>query len=72
MTEEEMNAQTIGDERTAADDVMTAKAANQMTEDISEFIGSFSEDYMKNSFGNHTIVTLSRDGSVSNDDYGHE
>ena len=72
MTDEEFNTRTIDGERSAADDVMTAKQVHEMQEELSTFIQSFDEDYMLDVFGDHATVTLHRDGEVSNDEYEHD
>jgi hypothetical protein len=46
-------------------------ALQKIQEDISEFIKSFDEDDLKDMFGDHSEITVTKDGA-STDSYDHE
>lgn len=44
----------------------------EISRDISNFLSSYSDSYMKSTFGDHTQVTLNRNTGTSTDEYSHD
>lgn len=51
---------------------ITYERAKQIRVAISQFLGSFTDDFMESTFGDHVIVTLNSDWSTDDDHYEHD
>lgn len=48
------------------------KVAGEFTSDFIDLINSFPQEVLKEAFGDHCLVTLKSDGSITTDSYEHD